>query len=40
MDIVNEELNLEILESRLEMESASAIAASSAPIECTCPKHR
>lgn len=40
MDIVNEELNLETLESRLEMESVGAIAASSAPFECICAKHR
>ena len=40
MDIGNEELNLETLESRLEMESVSAIAASSAPFECICEHQR
>ncbi len=36
MEHVNEELNLESLESRLEMEAVSAAAKPWLPIECWC----
>lgn len=36
MENLNDELTLEALESRLEMESATALATPILPIECWC----
>lgn len=36
MENCTEELNLEALESRLDMESSAALAAPILPIECWC----